>query len=210
MFLLTDVIFRDILDIPALQLEAQITCIVGASGSGKTTLLRLLNRLSRPESGAILLDGWDISALDPVALRRRVVMLGQAPILYPGDIRDNLLIGLELSGRQAVGDDALKAAMERVGLAKGLSEGCSTLSGGERQRLCLARVMLMDAECYLLDEPSSALDRDTERAVIEQLASFTTERGRQLIMVTHSDTVAASYPQGLVRLERGRVKGAGV
>lgn len=206
MFELCEVTYKNILDIPFLHIATQTACIVGPSGSGKSTLLRLLNRLLAPEHGTIFYNGSDISLLDAVALRRRVVMLGQTPVIYPGDIQENLQLGLLFSGRPPADDNALRAALERVGLNMALEDGCATLSGGERQRLCLARVMLMDAECYLLDEPSSALDRETERFVVDNLAQFTADRDRQLVMVTHSEAVAQAYPEGLIRLASGRVQ----
>ena len=97
--------------------------------------------------------------------------------------------------------------LEKVDLHKELQESCERLSGGEKQRLCLARVMLMDAEVYLVDEPSSALDKETESFVIENLVHFVTERKRQLIMVTHSAEVSAKYPKSLLRIENGDTRG---
>lgn len=207
MFHITGLKYKKILDIPRLTIDRPVTCIVGASGSGKTTLLRLLNRLSAPDEGKIEYNGEDIAAMDPVKLRRRVVMLGQTPVIYPGDIRDNLQIGLELSQRLPAPESALCESLRSVGLDKNLDEGCGALSGGEKQRLCLARVLLMDAETYLLDEPSSALDRETERFLVDHLAEFVRERDRQLIMVTHSEAVAGRYPGSTIRIEAGRTEG---
>lgn len=200
--------FKHILDIPELMLNRPVTCITGASGSGKTTLLRMLNRLNVPDSGTIRYNGTDISSVDSVRLRRRVVMLGQTPVIYGGDIRDNLQIGLEFSQKPPAGDNVLKDTLEQVGLSKGLDESCGTLSGGEKQRLCLARIMLMDAETYLLDEPSAALDSETEHFVIHNLAAFVTDRHKEMIMVTHSPAIAGEYSDGLVRIEKGRIGGA--
>ena len=195
MFELNNVTFKHILHIQHVCLDRCVTCIIGPSGSGKTTMLRLLNRLNEAEQGTILYNGEDIQKLNPMELRRRVVMLGQTPVIYPGDIEENLQIGLRLSGR-------LPATMH-----KELQESCERLSGGEKQRLCLARVMLMDAEVYLVDEPSSALDKETESFVIENLVHFVTERKRQLIMVTHSAEVSAKYPKSLLRIENGDTRG---
>ena len=195
MFELNNVTFKHILHIQHVCLDRCVTCIIGPSGSGKTTMLRLLNRLNEAEQGTILYNGEDIQKLNPMELRRRVVMLGQTPVIYPGDIEENLQIGLRLSGR-------LPATKQ-----KELQESCERLSGGEKQRLCLARVMLMDAEVYLVDEPSSALDKETESFVIENLVHFVTERKRQLIMVTHSAEVSAKYPKSLLRIENGDTRG---
>ena len=84
-----------------LSLSQEYACILvtGPRQVGKTTMLRLLNRLNEAEQGTILYNGEDIQKLNPMELRRRVVMLGQTPVIYPGDIEENLQIGLRLSGR---------------------------------------------------------------------------------------------------------------
>lgn len=207
MFELRDIRFKQILDLPHLVIDHPVTCIVGASGSGKTTLLRHLNKLYIPDQGEIWYQGEPMSGLDPVQLRRRVVMLGQTPVLYDGTVGDNLQIGLRFSQRPLADCEALEEALGRVGLRQGPDDWCDKLSGGEKARLCLARVMLMDAETYLLDEPSSALDADTEAFVIDHLVAFAQERGRQIIIVTHSDRVAGRYPESCIRLENGRAEG---
>lgn len=207
MFELNNVTFKHILHIQHVCLDRCVTCIIGPSGSGKTTMLRLLNRLNEAEQGTILYNGEDIQKLNPMELRRRVVMLGQTPVIYPGDIEENLQIGLRLSGRLPATKQKLKEYLEKVDLHKELQESCERLSGGEKQRLCLARVMLMDAEVYLVDEPSSALDKETESFVIENLVHFVTERKRQLIMVMHSAEVSAKYPKSLLRIENGDTRG---
>ena len=207
MFEIKDLKFKQILDIPSLKIEQQITCIVGSSGSGKTTLLRMLNRLNAPDKGSVLYNGIDISTMNAVQLRRSVVMLGQTPIIYSGDIRDNLQIGLELSQKQLACENLLNESLVHVGLQKTLDDSCGTLSGGEKQRLCLARVMLMNADTYLLDEPSSALDKETEHFIIQNLADFAKKFEKQLIMVTHSENIAQEFKDSVIRLENGKVVG---
>lgn len=207
MFVIRDLKFRSILDIDRMTLDRSVHCLVGPSGSGKTTLLRHLNRLNEPDSGEILYNGVDVKTLDPVALRRKVVMLGQTPVLYDGTIGGNLQIGARLARQSLPGREEMVRALERVGLERSLDGLCDKLSGGEKQRLCMARVMLMRAETYLMDEPSAALDRETERFVLENLAAFAGERGQQLILVSHSPQVAEMFPDGVVALERGRRKG---
>lgn len=207
MFEISNLKFMNILNIPKLIIDRQVTCIMGASGSGKTTFLRMLNRLNAPDEGTILYNGEDISSLDAVKLRRRVVMLGQTPVIYSGDIRDNLQIGLELSQKLPATEQMLKQNLERVGLNKPLDEPCGKLSGGEKQRLCLARVLLMDVETYLLDEPSAALDRETEHFVIHNLANYVQEKDKQLVMVTHSQAIAEHYRDCTILFEAGRTGG---
>ncbi len=207
MFEIENLKYKDILDIPRLTIGGQVTCIVGASGSGKTTLLRMLNRLNAPDSGTVCYNGADLSQTDAVKLRRSVVMLGQTPVLYGGTVRDNLQIGLEFSQKPPASEAALNEVLERVKLGKSPDDLCGSFSGGEKQRLCLARVLLMDADVYLLDEPSSALDHETELFIMQSLAEFVSSRKKQLIIVTHSEQIASAYPDSLIRLENGRIAG---
>ncbi|WMJ24070.1 ABC transporter ATP-binding protein [Paludicola sp. MB14-C6] len=205
MFQIRNLKFKDILDIDNLTIDQTITCISGASGSGKTTLLKLLNRLYVADQGTILFNCDSIDNMDPVQLRRRVVMLGQTPVIYDGTIQDNLQIGRVFSEKPKVSREDLVKVMQAVGLDKALDDCCGTLSGGEKQRLCLARVMLMDTEVYLLDEPSAALDKETEHFIINNLAEFVLKNNKQLIMVTHSPEVQAMYVDSQFMIANGRV-----
>lgn len=205
MFELTNIKFKNILDIPSLVINRPITCIVGSSGSGKTTLLRMLNCLNVPDAGTIVYNGQELSKMDTIKLRRKVVMLGQTPVIYSGTIEDNLQIGLEFSKKLPASSSAMKEVLERVELNKTLTDNCTNLSGGEKQRLCLARVMLMDGETYLLDEPSAALDKETEQFIIDNFTSFVLENNKQLIMVTHSEQIAEKFPSSIIRIEKGKV-----
>lgn len=205
MFEIRNIKFRNILDIKFLNIDKPITCVVGPSGSGKTTLLRMLNRLNVPDEGVILYNNKDISKIDTILLRRNVVMLGQTPVIYSGNIEDNLQIGLEFSKKLPASKSRMKEILERVELNKKLTDGCGNLSGGEKQRLCLARVMLMDADTYLLDEPSAALDKDTEQFIIDNFLKFVLENNKELIMITHSEQIAQKYNNSIVRIENGEV-----
>ncbi|HVL24789.1 MAG TPA: ATP-binding cassette domain-containing protein [Thermomicrobiales bacterium] len=208
MFALENVRYRDILSIPRLEIPSgEVTCIVGRSGSGKTTLLRLLNRMISPDEGSIRYKGDPITAIDPVQLRRQVVMLPQTPVMFDGTVRDNLLIGLEFSEREPAGDDVLRRVLEVMDLPKGLDDDAATLSGGEKQRVALGRVLVMRPAAALLDEPSSALDEGTERAVIGRLADAARERGVTLVVVTHSRPLANAIADTLIEIEAGQIVG---
>lgn len=206
MFEINNLQYKNILSIPNLVIDNQITCIIGSSGSGKTTLLRMLNRLSVPDKGVLQYNGINLKDMDSVTLRRKVVMLGQTPIIYPGTIEDNLQIGLSFSQKTPATQDAMEKVLSITELNKSLRDHCATLSGGEKQRLCLARVMLMNGDTYLLDEPSAALDKKTESFIINNLVQFVREYKKELIMVTHSEQVAASFNDSIIRIERGQIK----
>lgn len=205
-FQLEQVKYKDILKIDKLQIpEAKITCIIGESGSGKTTLLRLLNNLISPDEGSIFYKGRNIEDIDPIQLRREVVMLPQNPTVFSGSVKDNLLIGLEFAEKDKVRDEVLSEILRSAQLDKPLSTIASTLSGGEKQRLALARIMLLEPEVILLDEPTSALDEGTEERVIESVVEFVKGKTRTLIMVVHSKSIAQRFADVAVTIQGGGV-----
>jgi putative ABC transport system ATP-binding protein len=206
MFTLKNVSYKQILDIPQLTIESsKVTCIVGESGSGKSTLLRLLNKLISCDSGDIFYKGQSLNSINSIELRRNVVMLSQQPAIFPGTVKDNLLIGLKFAEKPAVDDTKLREILGIVHLNKNLSEDCDKLSGGEKQRLALGRVILLDPEVFLLDEPSSALDEETERIIIENLIAYTKETNKTFVMVTHSKKVAQTYSDIIIEINQGKV-----
>ncbi|HDX9710449.1 TPA: ABC transporter ATP-binding protein [Bacillus cereus] len=209
MFILKDVIYKDILHIPYLQIQKEkITCIIGESesGSGKSTLLRMLNDLQSPTSGTIEYNGKLISDYHPIQLRRDVVMLGQTPPIFDGAVKDNLLMGLRLSEKPFPNDDALRSALQTVSLDKQLEDNTSSLSGGEKQRLAFARIVLMDPPVYLLDEPTSALDSDTERRIMKQFTELARKKKKTVIFITHSQQLPEEIADDIIEISK--TKGA--
>jgi putative ABC transport system ATP-binding protein len=206
MFRLKGVKYKNILDINQLMIPAnKVTCIVGESGSGKTTLLRLLNKMISCTEGEIYYNNEAISAINSIELRRKIVMLPQTPAIFTGTVKDNLLIGLKFSEKPLINDEKLIEVLKMVHLNKPLEENANKLSGGEKQRLALGRVILMEPTVFLLDEPSSALDEDTERIIIEQLIHYTRQNNKTLIMVTHSKKIAQTYSDNIVEIRNGKV-----
>ncbi|MBS4537312.1 ATP-binding cassette domain-containing protein [Clostridium sp. D2Q-11] len=204
MFKLDKVKYKNILNIDNLHIkEGIITCLLGESGSGKTTLLRLLNDLISPTEGSILYKNKNIVDMNPVELRRKVLMLGQTPITFEGTIRENFNMALEFSEKEKAEDDILQKYLDISNLNKSLDHNAKEMSGGERQRLALARVLLLDGEVLLLDEPSSALDEDTEKFVIESVVKYAKDNNKSVIMVTHSSLIAKEYGDEIIRMNKG-------
>ncbi|OPZ14317.1 MAG: Nickel import ATP-binding protein NikO [Bacteroidetes bacterium ADurb.BinA261] len=205
-FKLKEVKFNGILYIKELAItEKKTTAIVGKSGSGKTTLLKLLNKLISPNSGTIYYRDTPLEAIDSVTLRREVVMMPQTPVIFEGNIRENLLIGLKFSEKKLPSDDRFMSMLQAVGLDKKLDEPAHQLSGGEKQRLALARVMLMEPLVWLLDEPSSALDKDTEDEVMQKVVDFGKRNESSIIFVTHSISMAEKYAEEIIEIENGEI-----
>lgn len=206
MFEFHDVTFKDIIKIDELQINHnEITCIIGPSGSGKSTMLKLINKLISPSSGYITYNGKDIANIDPVSYRRRVPMLAQNPLTFKGSIRDNLLIGRKFQDKDPVSDEILNKALASVKLDKSLSTDMENLSGGECQRVSIARLMLLDSQIYLLDEPSSALDDITEDFVIGTMVDMAKKENKTIIYVTHSSEISKTYSDRIIKIVDGEI-----
>ena len=176
--------------------------IIGPAGSGKTTFLRSLNRLNDLEhgfasTGRILLDGVDITArdVDVAALRRRVGMVYAVPIPLPWSIYDNIAYGPRLAGVRGrarleelvVG--SLRSSFLWDEVKDRLQEPALNLSGGQQQRLCLARVLALQPEVLLLDEPCSGLDPISTARIEEALAQLKAQYS--IVLVTNNTKQAA-------------------
>lgn len=197
--------FKGILDIPDLTFYKGITSIVGKSGSGKTTLMLALNKMITPTSGNVYYYGENIKDMDAVKLRRKVLMLGQQPIIFPGNVRDNLNQGLKFAKKELADDKKLKEILDYVELDKDLEDDPKDFSGGEKQRIAIGRVIAMDPDVYLLDEPSSALDSELANNTIEKLSQIAKEKGQTIIMVTHSEEIVKNISDKILFIDEGRV-----
>jgi putative ABC transport system ATP-binding protein len=209
MFLLKKVRYKNILQIESLTIPtARITCVIGESGGGKTTFLKLLNHMISPDEGEIFYRQRNILSYNPVSLRREVVMLAQNPAIFPGDVAANLNMGRQFMGKPPLGADELAGFLKLVRLSKSLEDDAENLSGGEKQRLALARILMMGPAVLLLDEPSSALDEDTEASIIRTMVDFAKKESRTLVMVTHSSRIAVENADYIVKISAGRLVSA--
>lgn len=208
MFELNNVRVDGILKIEQLMIpENQFTCILGPSGSGKSTLLRLLNDLTSPDEGKILFKNQPVSEIEPLQLRRTVVMVSQAPVIFDGSIEDNLQIGLSFSEKEAAEVPEMESMLKMFMLDKSLSDEAEHLSGGEKQRLSWARAMLLDPEVFLLDEPTSALDEDTARTVLTRFHEYAKKNSKTVIMITHSKELAEFVAENTVDMSQYSIEG---
>jgi len=206
MYTLETVKYKNILNIDRLHIpKEKITCIIGQSGSGKTTLIRMLNKLISCEEGEILYKGTSLKKVDSILLRREAIMLPQNPVIFPGTVQENLLIGLKFSEKPLANENKLLEILNFLNLEKSLKENAEKLSGGEKQRIALGRILLMEPEVLLLDEPSSALDEDTEDLIISKVVAYVKSNKKTLIMVTHSSKVAEAFSDNKVELAKGKI-----
>ena len=182
--------------------------LVGSTGAGKSTVLSLLNRFYEIDSGAITLDGVDLSGVSKVSLREKLAYVTQEPFLFNGTVRENLL----LAKRGAADEElwACLAAAHAETFVRALPQQLDTnvgergvkLSGGEKQRLSIARALLKNAPVLLLDEATASVDSETERMIQDALDRLM--RGRTAIVIAHRLSTIQNADRIYV-LERGRV-----
>jgi len=160
-----------------LQIEAgQFVGIAGLSGSGKSTLVQMVDRLYKPRTGAVFLDGYDIAKVQLASLRRQVGYVPQDSLLFEGSVLDNIRLNNPDADIEAVIAAARIAGAHEfiLGLDKGyatrLGERGAGVSGGQKQRLCIARTVLQEPSLLILDEATSALDADMEQQVCRNLS----------------------------------------
>ncbi len=165
------------------------TALVGPSGGGKSTIISLVQRLYEPGAGTVRIDGQDVSAVNMRSLRQGIAFVAQDVFLFRGTIRDNIALGrpdateaeIVTAARKAHAHDFI-AGFDR-GFDTEVGEHGAKLSGGQRQRIAIARAFLKKASIILLDEPTAALDSESEREVQKALADLRV--GRTTIVVAH-------------------------
>lgn len=182
--------------------------LLGKVGAGKSTLLKLLANQATATRGKVIIDGVDISQIDPADVRRQLGFLSQESRLFFGSLRQNLMLGnphateqellqaLRISGALSlIQQDA--SSLDRV-----IHEGGRGLSGGQRQMILLSRMLLRNPQIVLLDEPTASMDEQLESHVIHQLSSWLT--GRTLVLVTHRPALLKLVDRVVV-MDGGRI-----
>ena len=196
--------------------ENRVTAVIGPSGCGKSTLIKTINRISEIAGnvrveGDVRLDGHSILApdVDVVDLRRRVGMVFQKPNPFPKSIYDNVTFGPRLHGvdKRSVLDEIAERALTQAALWKEvkdrLHQSALELSGGQQQRLCIARVLAVDPEVILMDEPCSALDPSATARIEETIEDLKDDY--TIVIVTHNMQQAARVSDSTAFLLEGKL-----
>jgi putative ABC transport system ATP-binding protein len=189
--------------------RGETVAVVGESGSGKSTLLALLAGLDVPTRGRVLIAGEDTARLSESALaalraRNLGIVFQQFHLMGGLTALENVRLPLELRG-DADADARARAALAQVGLAERASHLPARLSGGECQRVALARALVATPGILLADEPSGSLDERTGSAALDLLFDLVARFGTALVLVTHSERLAARCARR-VRLVGGRLQ----
>ncbi|EGI77717.1 methionine ABC transporter ATP-binding protein [Hylemonella gracilis] len=194
------------LSIPA----GSIFGIIGRSGAGKSSLLRTINRLERPSSGRVLVDGVDIASLNEdelVRLRRRVGMIFQHfNLLSAKTVYENVALPLRVAGASRVEiDRRVRDLLALVGLQDKANVRPARLSGGQKQRVGIARALATDPQILLCDEATSALDPETTQSILQLLRGINRRLGITIILITHEMSVIREIADQVLVLEQGRI-----
>lgn len=186
--------------------------IIGATGSGKSTLVNLVPRFYDVTAGRILIDGCDVTQIDPAHLRAAIGVVPQKALLFTGTIRENLRWGREDAGEEELQAAARTACAEEFikGSGQGydtlLGQGGVNLSGGQKQRLSIARALVRSPQILILDDCTSALDAQTEAQVLSGLRSAV---GRMTVLLVSQRISTVMGADRILCMDNGHMEGYG-
>jgi iron(III) transport system ATP-binding protein len=189
------------LEVPA----GQLLALIGASGSGKTTTLRIAAGYETPDSGRVVLDGKDITALPPQ--RRGFGMVFQHYALFPHmPVGENVAFGLEARGiARPQRRQRAQKALAAVGLESAIDRSIQSLSGGEQQRVVVARALVIEPEVLLMDEPLSNLDPTLRQSTRDELRAMLHRVGVPALFVTHDQEDAFAIADRIALIRKGKL-----
>ncbi len=184
--------------------DGDFVVILGASGSGKSTFLNVISGLERPDSGKVIYDTTDITALSDNELtafrKENVGFIFQQYYLLPDmSVDKNVKMGADLAGNKDY-----KTIIKAVGLGEKLHKYPSELSGGEQQRVSVARALAKKPKVLFLDEPTGALDEQTGRQVLDYICKLKKQYGFTIIMVTHNSNIA-EMAKTVIKMNSGEI-----
>lgn len=197
---------QTVLDIPELDIQSgQVTVLLGPNGAGKSTLLRLLALLDQADSGELIYQGKPVDASDPFKTGRQIGLVLQNPYLLRGTVLDNVESGLKLRGCPAR-ERRIKAnqALLEMGIDSLALRPAHKLSGGEAQRVAMARLLVLEPEVLLLDEPFTFLDQTGAALIEKYIRGFTQQAKRTLLFSTHDRLHGMALADEVISLVNGK------
>ena len=188
--------------------KGEFAAIVGASGSGKSTLLHILGSVDRPTEGKVIVEGTDISSMNPtqaaIFRRRKVGLVYQFYNLIPTlTVEKNILMPLLLDKR-TVDREYFKQVITSLGIQDKLDALPSQLSGGQQKRTAIARALIYRPAILLADEPTGSLDRKNSREIIDLLKLSNRNLEQTILLITHDEKIALEADR-IIAIEDGRI-----
>ena len=188
----------------------EIFGVIGYSGAGKSTLVRMINQLEKQTSGEVMIDGEDISLLNPKDLRKKRTKMGMIfqhfNLLWSRTVQKNIELPLEIAGvDKEIRKKKTRELIELVGLQGRENAYPSELSGGQKQRVGIARALANDPSILLCDEATSALDPDTTEQILDLLKDINRKLGITIVMITHQMEVVQKICHRVAVMSEGKV-----
>jgi putative ABC transport system ATP-binding protein len=190
--------------------KGEFVSVVGPSGSGKSTLFYLLGGLAGADSGKVIIDGVDFTALSDAARTRmrksKIGFVFQKFNLLPTlDARSNIDVAIDIAGKNGGSDRAyFDKIVDMLGMTRRLQHRPAELSGGEQQRVALARALINRPAIVLADEPTGNLDSKNSEIVLQMLRHSNQELGQTVLMITHNPE-AAAYGDRIIHMRDGEI-----
>ena len=179
------------------------TALIGENGSGKSTLLRLFAFLDYPSHGELLFKGKQVNKGALTYYRRRVGFLAQKPFMLCGSVYDNIDLALKIHGKRQR-TEKIHKVLKQLDIDHCARQQAKLLSGGELQKVALARILVLEPEVLLLDEPFSYLDQSSAQALELFLQSYTQQTGQSLVFSTHNRLQGFALADDILALAEGK------
>lgn len=201
---------RRILSVERLAVDqGEVLAIVGPNGAGKSTLLTMLACLEPPTQGALLFHGRPVTRKNALAVRRRLAVVFQEPLLLDTTVLENAAVGLRLRGRGREAEKKAREWLDRFGVGHLANQSAFTLSGGEAQRVSLARAFALEPEVLLLDEPFASVDVISRASLLEEFRGVLAATGTTAVLVTHDFREVDALATRVVVLAAGELQAEG-
>ena len=189
--------------------SGEYLCIIGQSGAGKTTLIKLLTAEEKPDSGQIIIDGWDVTKIkkrEISSLRRQVgVIFQDFRLLSKKTARENISFACEICGDYGIiMKDKVNKLLKIVGLSDKGNNYPDELSGGEKQRVAIARALAFNPTILVADEPTGNLDSINTTGILMLLGDIN-KMGTTVILISHDESVVSKLDKRTILMEKGQI-----
>ena len=202
LFKLEHVSCEQIITYPNIEIKESITTfITGESGAGKSTLLKLLNGVLTPTEGSVYYVDQNVLDLDPIKLRRQVLLVSQAAVLFDEQsIKENFKMFFDYRDHSSLSDDEIKDFLRLCSVDLPLESRVYETSGGEKQRIFIAIHLALGFDVLMMDEPTSSLDEKNAHAMLRNIKAYCKENDKSLIIVSHDKEIVEKFADHIITI----------